>query len=142
MTLDLDADSLPRKSGGDAGAERAPEVHDRWRPLSIRAAAGSIKSDPGEDRAAATSRAARQGPPATRAVKGYAGAPATLGSTAAAAARLIVWCNACRHQAEPDVAVMAAKYGAATPVRDWVGRLVCSHCGGRNISFVLTGARR
>jgi len=30
----------------------------------------------------------------------------------------------------------------ATPVRDWVSRLVCSQCGARNISFVLTGARQ
>jgi len=75
-------------------------------------------------------------------VKVYRGPPATLGSTAAAEVRLIVWCNACRHQVEPDVAAMAAKYGAATPVRDWVGRLVCSQCSARDISFVLTGAKR
>jgi hypothetical protein len=75
-------------------------------------------------------------------MKAYRGPPATLGSTAAAEARLIVWCNACRHRTEPDVAAMAAKYGAATPVRDWVGRLVCSQCGTRDISFVLTGAKR
>jgi len=37
---------------------------------------------------------------------------------------------------------MAAKYGAATPVRDWVERLVCWRCGRRRIDFVLTGARR
>jgi len=75
-------------------------------------------------------------------VKGYSSPPATLGSTAAAEARLIVWCNACRHRTEPDVAAMAAKYGAETPVRAWVGRLVCSQCGTRDISFVLTGAKR
>jgi hypothetical protein len=68
-------------------------------------------------------------------VKAYTGPPATLGSTAAAAVRLIVWCNACRHRIEPDVAAMAGKYGEATPVRDWVGRLVCSKCGARDISF-------
>jgi hypothetical protein len=50
-------------------------------------------------------------------------------------------CNACRHRIEPDVATMAGKYGAATPVRDWVGRLVCSQCGAWDISFVLTGAK-
>ena len=75
-------------------------------------------------------------------MKAYTGPPATLGSTAAAAVRLIVWCNASRHQIEPDVAAMAGKYGAATPVRDWVGRLVCSQCDARDISFVLTGAQR
>ena len=76
------------------------------------------------------------------AVKAYTGPPATLSSTAAAAVRLIVWCNASRHQIEPDVAAMAGKYGVATPVRDWVSRLVCSQCGARDISFVLTGARQ
>ena len=75
-------------------------------------------------------------------MKPYRGPLATLGSTAAAQVRLIVWCNARRHKIEPDVAAMAEKYGAATPVRDWVGRLVCSKCGARDISFVLTGARR
>ena len=75
-------------------------------------------------------------------MKGYSGPPATLGSTAAAEVRLIVWCNACRHRTEPDVVAMAAKYGAATPVRDWVERLVCSRCGRRRIDFVLTGAWR
>ena len=75
-------------------------------------------------------------------MKAYTGPPATLSSTAAAAVRLIVWCNACRHRIEPDVAAMAGKYGAATPVRDWVNRLVCSQCGARDISFVLTGARQ
>ena len=76
-----------------------------------------------------------------REVKGYSGPPATLGSTAEAQVRLIVWCNACRHRTEPDVSAMAAKYGAATPVRDWVGRLMCSQCSARDISFVLTGAK-
>jgi hypothetical protein len=73
-------------------------------------------------------------------VKAYSGPPATLGSTAAAAVRLMVWCNACQHRIEPDVAGMAGKYGVATLVRDWVGRLR-SKCGARDISFVLTGAR-
>jgi len=75
-------------------------------------------------------------------VKPYRGPLATVGSTAAAQVRLIVWCNACRHRTEPDVVAMAEIYGAATPVRDWVSRLVCSQCGARDISFVLTGARR
>ena len=75
-------------------------------------------------------------------MKAYTRPLATLGSAADAAVRLIGWCNACQHRIEPDVAAMAGKYGAATPVRDWVSRLVCSQCGARDISFVLTGARR
>jgi hypothetical protein len=37
---------------------------------------------------------------------------------------------------------MAARYGADTRVRDWHKRLVCSRRGGREIDFVLTGARQ
>jgi hypothetical protein len=67
--------------------------------------------------------------------------PATLGSTAAAGARIIVWCRSCAHQVEPEPAEPAARYGADTSVLDWHGRLVCSKCGGRAIDFVLTGAK-
>jgi hypothetical protein len=42
--------------------------------------------------------------------------PATLGSTAAAHARLIVWCRDCRHQVEPDPGDMAERYGAELSV--------------------------
>jgi hypothetical protein len=75
-------------------------------------------------------------------MKPYRGPLATLGSTAAAEARVIVWCDACGHQVEPDVAALVEKYGAATTVSDWAARLVCSQCGGRKASFVLTGAQR
>jgi len=78
----------------------------------------------------------------TRIMNSYSGPPATLGSTAAAGARLIVWCRACNHRIEPDPAVMDQRYGADTAVRDWHKRLICSRCGGREIDFVLTGARR
>jgi len=70
----------------------------------------------------------------------YTGPPATLGSSAAALVRLIVWCRDCQHQVEPDPAEQVALYGADLPVRDWVARLVCSQCGSRSIDFVLTGA--
>jgi hypothetical protein len=43
---------------------------------------------------------------------------------------LIVWCNACQHQVEPDPAEMAARYGAEMTVPDWRERLVCSKRGG------------
>jgi len=45
-------------------------------------------------------------------MKPYTGPPATLGSTAAAGARLLVWCRACGHRVEPDPAAMAERYGA------------------------------
>jgi|SRR6516225_5156511 len=70
----------------------------------------------------------------------YTGPPATLGSSAKAQVRLIVWCRDCQHQVEHDPAEQVALYGADLPVRDWVKRLVCSQCGSRSIDFVLTGA--
>jgi hypothetical protein len=75
-------------------------------------------------------------------VNRYTGPPATLGSTASAQVRVIVWCRDCRHQVEPDPAEHAARYGAELPVRTWVERLKCSQCGSRSIDFVLTGAQR
>jgi hypothetical protein len=50
--------------------------------------------------------------------------------------------KACQHQAEPDPAEMAARYGADTSVLDWRERLVCSKCGGRKADMVVTGSRR
>jgi hypothetical protein len=44
----------------------------------------------------------------------------TLGNAAAARVRLIVWCKACSHQAEPDAAEMAERFGADTPVLEWL----------------------
>jgi hypothetical protein len=75
----------------------------------------------------------------SRVMKSYTGPPATLGSTAAAGARIIVWCRDCRHQVEPDAAELVQRYGADTSVQDWHKRLICSHFGGREIDFVLTG---
>ena len=60
------------------------------------------------------------------AMKPYTGPSATLGSSAAAQVRLIVWCRDCRHKVEPDPAEQVARYGADLPVRDWVRRLACS----------------
>jgi hypothetical protein len=66
----------------------------------------------------------------------------TLGNAATARVRLIVWCRGCEHQVEPDPAEMAALCGAETIVPDWGARLVCGECGGREVDFVVTGARR
>jgi hypothetical protein len=77
-------------------------------------------------------------------VKSEPGPPATLGSSAAAGVRLIVWCSDCRHQVEPDPAEQAARYGAETtvPVPEWQERLVCSQCGSREIDMVVTGSKQ
>ena len=74
-------------------------------------------------------------------MKSDPGPPATLGSTAEAGARIVVWCLNCGHSVEPDPAEMAARYGADTPVSAWHKRLRCSRCDAREIDFVLTGAR-
>ena len=66
----------------------------------------------------------------------------TLGASTAAGVRLIVWCKACGHQVEPDLAEIAGRHGADIPVRDWRERLVCSLCGSRAIDMVVTGAER
>lgn len=49
-------------------------------------------------------------------MKSIPGPPATLGSSAAAHVRLIVWCRECRHQVEPDAAEQAERYGAEMTV--------------------------
>jgi hypothetical protein len=57
----------------------------------------------------------------------------TLGSTAAARARIVIWCRDCGHQVEPHPAEMAARYGAETPVLDCREKFVSSRCGSREI---------
>jgi hypothetical protein len=74
-------------------------------------------------------------------VKAYSGPPMTLGA-AAAKVRLIVWCEVCGHQVEPDPVKIAVRYGAETPVLNWRERLVCSNCGSRETDMVVTGTRR
>jgi hypothetical protein len=75
-------------------------------------------------------------------MKSQPGSPMTLGTAAATQVRLIVWCNKCQHQVEPDPAEMAARYCAETSVLDWRARLVCSRCGGRQVDMVVTGTKR
>jgi hypothetical protein len=75
-------------------------------------------------------------------VKSQPGPPATLGSSAAAGVRLIVWCRGCSHQVEPDPAEQAQRYGAEMTLGDLHERLICSKCGSREIDMVVTGARR
>jgi DNA-directed RNA polymerase subunit RPC12/RpoP len=75
-------------------------------------------------------------------LKSEPGRPATLGSSAAAGVRLIVWCRDCGHQVEPEPAEQAERYGADTTVIDWHARLSCSKCGSRVVDMVVTGERR
>ena len=71
-------------------------------------------------------------------MKSEPGPPMTLGGAAAAGVRIIVWCKACGHHTEPNVAALATRYGADLPILDWENR---SRCGGRDIDAVATGAR-
>jgi hypothetical protein len=68
--------------------------------------------------------------------------PATLGSTLAAHLRLIVWCKACRHQVEPNVAEQIERYSAGLTLLEWAEWLVCSRCGSHDIDFVVSGESR
>lgn len=68
--------------------------------------------------------------------------PLTLGQALAAKVRLIVWCKGCGHQVEPDVAALVERHGEDVTVIDWAARLRCSACGGREVDFVVSGARR
>lgn len=68
--------------------------------------------------------------------------PMTRGNAASARVRPVVWCRDCRHQAEPDPAEMARRYGAEMPVPEWHARLRCGQCGSRNVDMVVTGTER
>jgi hypothetical protein len=72
----------------------------------------------------------------------YNGPPMTLGTSAAAKVRFIVWRLDCQHRVAPDPADQAARYGAEMTVIDWHKRLVCSRCGSRGIDIVITGEQR
>src|SRR5712691_3163997 len=67
-------------------------------------------------------------------------APLTLGQALTAQVRLIVWCKACGHRAEPDVAEQVAHHGSGMTAIDWAARLRCQDCGERSADFVISGA--
>ena len=70
-------------------------------------------------------------------MKSQPGPPATLGRTAAAGARIVVWCRACGQSVERGPAAMVERYGAETTLLDWVGRLVRGQWGAAML--VVTG---
>ena len=137
---DAEAEALVEELSGTINYARFPLSH---RIQMLRAILGKLKPEPAQPAASPAPKIyepSEQGPlPSTR-MKPYRGPPATLGSTAAAGARIVVWCRACGHQVEPAAAEMAAHYGAETTIHEWHKRLVCSRCGGREVDFVLTGA--
>lgn len=66
----------------------------------------------------------------------------TLAQTLASHARPIVWCKACAHQVEPDIAELVAHHGTTMTVIDWATYLRCPECGAREADFVVIGVRR
>jgi hypothetical protein len=66
----------------------------------------------------------------------------TLGNAAAARARLVVWCKACRHGANPTPPSRLAGMDQRRQSLTGAKRLVCSKCGSRNVNMVMTGAKR
>ena len=97
--------------------------HHRERSIPILATHSDAQRDPRKDPAGAATRAFAAGE-ALRAAARYSGQkaaggalalkseprrPATLGSSAAAGVRLIVWCRDCRHQVESDPAEQAQR---------------------------------
>ena len=78
-------------------------------------------------------------PSPERRKKSRPGPPRTLDKVTAARVRLIVWCKACGHRAEPDPAEIAQRYGVQTTVPGW---LVCSGYGSRDVDMVVTGTER
>jgi hypothetical protein len=65
-------------------------------------------------------RAAARGRETAAWLKSEPGPPATLGSSAPAGVRLVVWCRDCGHQTEPNPAEQAERYGAEMPFRSGV----------------------
>ena len=72
-------------------------------------------------------------------MKSQPGPPATLGSTAAAGARIVVWCRACGHSVERGPAAMVERYCAETMLLDWGGEAGARSVGSRNVNMVVTG---
>jgi hypothetical protein len=125
----------------------------RWRrSVSVLATHSDAQRDPREDPtgagahtiavAEALRAAACYSGPKAAGLKSEPSQPATLGSSADAGVRLIVWCRDCRHQVEPDPAEQVQHHGAEMTLPDWRERLVCSKCGSREIDMVVTGTKR
>jgi hypothetical protein len=61
-----------------------------------------------------------------------------LGTAAAARVRLILWCEECEHQVEPNPPRWLLGVGAGTRPQLARERLVCSRCGGRQVDTMVT----
>jgi len=65
----------------------------------------------------------------------------TLGQAAAAHIRLIMWCKACQHRFEPDMAELSRECGETISVVGWATRLRCTQCGARDADYVVSGTK-
>jgi hypothetical protein len=68
--------------------------------------------------------------------------PATLGGSAAADVRLIVWCRDCSHQVEPDPAEMSARYGGEDDGYRLARAVGLFPLRRRGADIVVTGTKR
>jgi hypothetical protein len=66
----------------------------------------------------------------------------TLGQALAAKVRLIVWCKACGRPGGTRYPAQIERHGEGMTVIDWAARLRCTACGGREVDFVVSGAKR
>jgi glycerol-3-phosphate dehydrogenase len=106
MQIDLNEEEI--------AARTAPDEHHRRRSLSAVAQNSETQGDPHQDPAGTRARAIAAGealraaasddgqkaPLGALGVKSESGPPMTLGNAAATQVRLIVWCEACRHQVD------------------------------------------
>jgi hypothetical protein len=53
--------------------------------------------------------------------------PLTLGQAAKVGVRIMVWCKACQHRDEPDMAAQVAHCGEGMTVIDWRGCCAARH---------------
>ena len=66
----------------------------------------------------------------------------TLGGAVNAKVRLIVWCKACGHRAEPAVADQVVRHGGDTAVIRLGAAAALFGFDGREVDFVISGATR
>src|SRR6185312_9428693 len=64
--------------------------------------------------------------------------PATLGTSLAAGVRITITCRGCGHQAEPDLANHAFRFGESLELPTWAAHLVCSICGAGNPELIVS----
>jgi hypothetical protein len=52
-----------------------------------------------------------------------------------------MWCKACQHRFEPDMAELSRECGETISVVGWATRLRCTQCGARDADYVVSGTK-